>query len=63
MPWPRGEQHHAAKLSEAEARLALSSRRGEAGQLAKALGVSREQVCRIRRRVKWKCLSEPQTAA
>jgi hypothetical protein len=62
MPWPRGEQHHAAKISEPQARLILSSRVGEKG-LSRALGISRTQVCRIRRGMEWRCLSEPQTAA
>jgi hypothetical protein len=62
MPQLKGEMHSRAKLSEPQARLVLSTPLGEKG-LARALGISRTQVARIRRRVEWKCLSEPQPAA
>jgi hypothetical protein len=55
MPRHKGEEHYAAKISEPQARLILSSRLGERG-LARALGISRSQVSRIRHRVEWKCL-------
>jgi DNA invertase Pin-like site-specific DNA recombinase len=62
MPQLKGSQHHQAKLSEPQVRLILSSRPGERG-IAKAFGVSRAQVSRIRRREEWKHLTEPQSAA
>jgi hypothetical protein len=62
MPRRRGEEHYAAKISEPQARLVLSSRLGERG-LAKALCISRSQVYRIRRQKEWRHLSEPQPAA
>jgi predicted DNA binding protein len=50
---PRGEAHHMAKLTEEQVRMIRTDPRGS-HRLAKALGVSKPTIMRIRHRKTWR---------
>ena len=56
-PLPKGEDHHRAKLTEAQVRTIRSSNES-ADDLAKQYGVGRRMINKIRARQSWKWLEE-----